>query len=156
MVGVGTPAAFIEQSRLVVETVTKTTSQSIFNYSSDSSKVVVTGNGLNQIYVNQEASLLVDGSQAGEEGILTKYISKSNHHYYNGLFRNIQNLLLPFFELLMRALSLMLMKLTGYNMLWVGVAGPHIPVDKIFVTHLGNLRYSVKYQVNICVKFLVI
>lgn len=98
--GVGTPAAFIEQSRLVVETVTKTTSSSISSFHSDSSKVAVTGNGLNQLFVNQEAVFMVDGSQA------------------------------------------------GYNMLWVGVAGPHVPVDKIFVTHLGSLRYSVKYQVS--------
>jgi len=36
----------------------------------------------------------------------------------------------------------------GYNMLVVGIGGPQIPCEKIFIIHLGGLHYSVRYQLS--------
>ena len=67
--GVGTPAAFTEQSRVVVETVTKTTTSSITSHQGelicDVSKVTASGPGLSQTTANQDSTFNVDGSQAG-------------------------------------------------------------------------------------------
>ena len=108
--GQGKPAEWAEQSRYVVETVTKTTTVTqqygggppavAAVTEGDASKVTVMGNGVQQAVVNQEAVFMVDGSKA------------------------------------------------GYNMLVVGIGGPQIPCEKIFIIHLGGLHYSVRYQLS--------
>lgn len=75
--GAGTPAAFSEQSQVVVETVTKTSTTQKFaavpRVASDASKVVIQGAGLKNAYVNKEATFTVNASNAGK---WTSYFQK--------------------------------------------------------------------------------
>jgi len=121
--GVGRPAAWAEESRVVMETVTKTSTTRTFTTSqqttqqqqlqqlgvqqqqlpaaeADASKVTVSGPGVHQATVNQENSFSVNGSN------------------------------------------------TGYNMLVVGIAGPTVPCEYVSVIHLGRLQYTVKYRLG--------
>lgn len=80
LVGPGKPAEWAEQSRMVVQTVTKTTRVTQYGgpppsqlppaeaavSEGDASKVTVMGNGVQQAVVNQEAVFMVDGSKAGK------------------------------------------------------------------------------------------
>jgi filamin len=127
--GPGRPAQFTEESRVVMETVTKT-STTTTQYSSmqqqqqmlqmqqvqqqqqqvqqlqgapaaaDASKVKAAGAGLQRATVNQEMMFSVDGSA------------------------------------------------TGYNMLVMGIAGPQIPCEQLTIIHLGRLQYTVKYRLS--------
>lgn len=77
-IGPGKPAEWAEQSRVVVETVTKTTRvtqqygggpqplEAAVTAEGDASKVTVMGNGVQQAVVGQEAVFMVDGSKAGK------------------------------------------------------------------------------------------
>lgn len=73
--GPGAPSSMVAESRMVIETVTKTTTATVSQVSQttattaaltpDASKVLATGNGLQRATVNQETSFIVDGSQTG-------------------------------------------------------------------------------------------
>ncbi len=74
--GPGTPAAFSEQSQVVVETVTKTSTTQKFTsvqpaVESDASRVVTTGTGLQSAFINKEATFTVNASGAGKSTINT-------------------------------------------------------------------------------------
>lgn len=68
--GQGKPSGFQEQTSVVVETVTKTSSMSKFAsfppMTGDAEKVRVEGNGLKKGYRNKQCSFSVDTSQAGK------------------------------------------------------------------------------------------
>lgn len=68
--GQGKPSGFQEQTSVVVETVTKTSSMSKFAsfppMTGDAEKVKVEGNGLKRGYRNKQCTFNVDTSQAGK------------------------------------------------------------------------------------------
>ena len=69
--GPGRPAAWSEQSQVVVETVTKTSTTQKFAavqqvHESDATKVTATGVGLQRANVNKETTFTVDTSRAGK------------------------------------------------------------------------------------------
>lgn len=41
-------------------------------------------------------------------------------------------------------------------MLFVGIGGPQIPCERIFIVHVGNLNYSVKYQLSQPGKYVLV
>ena len=64
------PGAWTEQSQVVVETVTKSTTTQKFaalqqTAASDASKVVTRGTGLQRAFINKEQTFQVDASKAG-------------------------------------------------------------------------------------------
>ena len=68
--GSSAPGAWTEQSQVVVETVTKTSTTQQYQagvpqQKSDASKVVTQGAGLHKAMVNKETTFTVDASQAG-------------------------------------------------------------------------------------------
>lgn len=70
--GAGKPAEWTEQSRIVVQTVTKTTKTVTEQYTDgapplgDASRVAAAGDGLQSAAVNQETVFTIDGSRAGK------------------------------------------------------------------------------------------
>ena len=80
------PGAWTEQSQVVVETVTKSTTTQKFaamqqTAASDASKVVTRGAGLQRAFVNKEQTFQVDASQAGA------YRSLCQQHWSRAFFR---------------------------------------------------------------------
>ena len=70
-IGAGTPAAWSEQSQVVVETVTKTSTTQKFAAAqqvvkSDATKVVAQGAGLQKAFINKEAQFTVNTANAGK------------------------------------------------------------------------------------------
>ena len=71
LTGAGRPTAWPEQSQVVVETVTKTSTTQKFAsvqsmHESDATKVTATGSGLQRAMANKETTFTVDTSRAGQ------------------------------------------------------------------------------------------
>jgi len=78
--GPGRPTAWPEQSQVVVETVTKTSTTQKFQtvqqvQESDATKVTATGAGLQQATANKEATFTVDTSHGGVHFLLCLCVS---------------------------------------------------------------------------------
>lgn len=81
--GPGRPAAWPEQSQVVVETITKTSTTQKFSavqqhHESDASQVSAVGPGLQRAYVNKETTFTVDTSRAGECRVLQMPVLVTN------------------------------------------------------------------------------
>jgi len=105
--GAGRPAAFAESSRVVMETVTKTSTTTKYSTvqhggqtqqlhqvqqqtlqgqlpggEADASKVTVTGAGLHQATVNQESMFSINGSNTGKFSLFSSVFSKLVSEYF--------------------------------------------------------------------------
>lgn len=134
-----------ETSSVLVDPVTRsvTTSQQAAPgwASSDASRVVAKGLGLNKGFIGQKNTFSVDCSKAG---MGQKYLGGFFVAFGGGLFAsNMQSVpincqhdhIFPHVP-------------TGRNMLLVGVDGPKVPCEEILVKHLGNRLYNVSYQLK--------
>lgn len=109
--------------------------------SSDASRVVAKGLGLNKGFIGQKNTFSVDCSKAG---MGQKYLGVF-FVAFGGIIcikHAVCSYYLPKFDHIFPHVP------TGRNMLLVGVDGPKVPCEEILVKHLGNRLYNVSYQLK--------